>query len=107
MPNYRVPYGPDIYSDNPTQTNKDRPYKGYGFGMAAVDLSAYDPLQKYFYAVSGAGFINILDWEDPSKPFVTNLSMDMTEQDNVQDIKVCPLITTKSGALLLSFRTES
>lgn len=31
-----VPYGPDIYSENPTQTAEDRPYKGYGYGMVSL-----------------------------------------------------------------------
>ena len=31
-----VPYGPDIYSENPTQTEEDRPYRGYGYGMVRL-----------------------------------------------------------------------
>ena len=61
---------------------------GYGFGMAAVDISAYDTVERFFYAASGMGFINILDWNDPTKPKITPFSMDMTEQDEVSDMKV-------------------
>lgn len=85
---FRVPYGPDLYGESPTQTKQDRPFKGYGYGMASLNLSAYDSLQKYFYAVSGEGFVNVLDWSDPTNPFVTTYSMDMTEQEGIEDIKV-------------------
>ena len=91
-----------MYSDNPTQTKEDRPYAGYGFGMSALDLSAYDPLQRYFYAVSGVGFINILDWQDPKNPVVSNFAMDMTDLEGVEDIKVCMMLFVGDNVLLLS-----
>ena len=31
-----LPYGPDLYSNNPKQSNTDQPYKGYGYGMVSI-----------------------------------------------------------------------
>ena len=71
-----IPYGPDLASD-PPQRSDEQPYRGYGYGMEAVDRVIFDPVNHYLYSVSLRGFLVVSDWADPTKPQVSSLSINL------------------------------
>ena len=59
------------------------------FGMGAAEQIAYDHIQKYAYAVSEQGVLNVIDWNDPSNPTVqSNLAYDF-QGAKLTDIEIC------------------
>ena len=81
-----VPYGPDLYPDDGTgkspQKGTEQPYRGYGYGMGTMEEMSYDHVNHYLYAASNAGYVMIIDYADPRRPFVTNYSFDITHLDS-------------------------
>nr|AIN39996.1 alkaline phosphatase [Symbiodinium sp. CCMA192] len=59
------------------------------FGMGAAEQIAYDHMQKYAYAVSEQGVLNVIDWNDPSNPAVqSSLAYDF-QGEKLTDIEIC------------------
>mmetsp|Transcript_32235 Transcript_32235/g.58932 ORF Transcript_32235/g.58932 Transcript_32235/m.58932 type:complete len:708 (-) Transcript_32235:157-2280(-) len=62
---------------------------GLGFGMGAAEQIAYDDVEKYGYAISEQGYINVIDWNLPSAPTVmTLLAVDLAGK-KLTDIEIC------------------
>lgn len=54
---------------------------GFAFGMGAAEQVAYDDGQKYLYAVSEQGYINIVDYNSHTSPQVLSaLAVDLQGQ---------------------------
>ena len=49
-----VPYGPDLTTD-PPQDSDGTVWEGYGYGMAAAEHIAHDPKEGYLYIQGEAG----------------------------------------------------
>lgn len=96
-----VPYGPDLYSENPPQDPSDQPYRGFGYGMGATEEIAYDYVNHYLYAASIHRYVTVIDYLDPTRPVLTNMSLDLTELDSeIDSIAVC----AETGKLLLNMK---
>jgi len=74
-----VPHGRDGVEDQ------------YDFGMGAAEQVAYDFTQKYAYAVSEQGVINVVDYSNPLAPAVLTQYQVSTGGLTLTDIEVCPL----------------
>nr|AFO84043.1 alkaline phosphatase [Karenia brevis] len=63
------------------------------FGMGAAEQISYDPIEKYVYAVSEQGVVNVVDYKDPAGPVLEpTLGIDLTSVDEVgglTDVEVC------------------
>ena len=85
-----LPYGPDLYQRSPPQSGTDGTiYEGYGPSMGAAEQIQYDPIQQYLYSMSDQGYIIIVDYSNPLRPHVTNLSFP-TLHKSVGSIQICP-----------------
>eukprot|EP00439_Symbiodinium_sp_Y106_P009086 s11038_g1.t1 len=59
------------------------------FGMGAAEQVAYDHVQKYAYAVSEQGVLNVIDWNDVANPQVlSNYAFDFNGA-KLTDIEIC------------------
>lgn len=92
-----LPYGPDLYQRDPPQDDQDQPYQGYGFGMSGAEQIVYDPNHHYLYTMSDQGYVTIADYQDPSHPQLTRLSIP-TPHPKVGGIEICP----SQGVFLVS-----
>jgi len=71
---------------------------GYAFGMGANEKSAFDGVEKYYYAISEQGYVNVVDWSDAANPEVKPaLAIDLAGL-KLTDISVCP----SSGMLFVA-----
>uniref|UniRef100_A0A7S4VTP5 Choice-of-anchor I domain-containing protein n=1 Tax=Alexandrium monilatum TaxID=311494 RepID=A0A7S4VTP5_9DINO len=62
---------------------------GYAFGMGAAEQIAYDYQQRYAYAVSEQGYVNVVDLDNASAPQVLPaLAVDLSGS-KLTDIEVC------------------
>jgi hypothetical protein len=88
-----LPYGPDLYPDDPSDNNEEnqqqQPYQGYGFAMGAAEAIEYDHLQHYLYSMSDAGYIIIADYQDPKTPKLTKFSFP-AQDSSLGSIQICP-----------------
>ena len=78
-----VPYGTD-------QLNPDSGKYGYGYGMGALERTAYDYEQKYFYGASEQGQVTVTDFSDPANPQVLPEEYMIDVGGTLTDIQVCP-----------------
>jgi len=72
-----VPYGPDKLTG---QADDDTPYRGFAYGVEAIDRVVYDKKNRYFYTVSGKGYMSVTDFSDASKPFVTEFAFNVVDK---------------------------
>ncbi|CAE8717012.1 unnamed protein product [Polarella glacialis] len=82
------------------------PYDGTGkkaFGMGACEQIAYDHVEKYAYAASEQGHINVIDFLTPTSPTVTSFGVDFAGSF-LTDVEVCGgmLFVGVAGALTTS-----
>ncbi|CAE8627684.1 unnamed protein product [Polarella glacialis] len=82
------------------------PYDGKGkkaFGMGACEQIAYDHVEKYAYAASEMGYINVIDFSTPTSPTVTSFGIDFAGLV-LTDVEVCGgmLFVGMSGASMTS-----
>ncbi|CAK9074104.1 Alkaline phosphatase [Durusdinium trenchii] len=59
------------------------------FGMGAAEQIAYDHVQKYAYAISEQGVLNVIDWNDPSNPQVNSALAYDFQGAKLTDIEIC------------------
>nr|ALG03306.1 alkaline phosphatase [Karenia mikimotoi] len=63
------------------------------FGMGAAEQISYDPDEKYVYAVSEQGVVNVVDYNNPTSPVLEpTLGIDLTSVNEVgglTDVEVC------------------
>lgn len=78
-----APYGID-------QLNPDSGKYGYGYGMGALERTAYDYEQKYFYGASEQGQVTVTDFSDPANPQVLPEEYMINLDATLTDIQVCP-----------------
>lgn len=72
---------------------------GFAYGMGAVEKIAYDPEQKYAYAVSEQGYVNVVDFADPAAPAVVEaLAVDLAGM-RLTDVSLCP----EQGLLFVAY----
>lgn len=69
--------------------------------QAALEEVAFDSVQKYLYAVSIQGYVNIIDIADPAKPVLTDLSLDLTGKEaTLSSAQICP----EQGVIFVSLK---
>eukprot|EP00913_Durusdinium_trenchii_P032580 g30500.t1 len=57
--------------------------------MGAAEQIAYDHVQKYAYAISEQGVLNVIDWNDPSNPQVNSALAYDFQGAKLTDIEIC------------------
>ena len=84
-----LPYGPALYDNlDGGEVDDSQPYKGYGPGMGAAEQIVFDPVQKFVYSMSDAGYIIVVDYENPRTPILTKFSFP-TRSDDLGSIELC------------------
>lgn len=74
---------------------------GYAFGMGAAEQAAYDPVNKYAYAISEQGYINIVDWSSVDSAEVKPAFTVSLAGQKLTDVELCvskKLLIVGSGA---------
>ena len=72
------------------------------FGMGAAEQIIYDATERYAYAVSEQGVLNVVDYADAAAPVVvTSLAVDLRGAV-ATDVEICP----ERGLLLVSVSGE-
>mmetsp|Transcript_98405 Transcript_98405/g.228202 ORF Transcript_98405/g.228202 Transcript_98405/m.228202 type:complete len:697 (+) Transcript_98405:53-2143(+) len=62
---------------------------GLAFGMGAAEQSAYDHVNKYAYAISEQGYVNVIDWETATQPSVLSELAINLAGEKLTDIEIC------------------